>query len=234
MDCRTADLLIEAFHDDELEVAQVAGLMAHVECCPPCRLRHESVQQLRELCRQERPADRCPDELKRRLASCLPGERARRRLPAIRSVTIVLLASGLGFVLGRKLPHASASAWNDGAALVALRPHEVAGEILCLRCALEKALPGTTLAGKNHPPVLKTSDGRLFLLADHAGLGFSADALLGSGCQARHVRVTARLDPEHAVADVVSLAPGLAGSESSTGTTRTLFVRNSDARPPAR
>ena len=98
MDCRTASLLIEAYHDDELELVDAAHLLAHLEECPECRERCEEAGKLRETLKTCRPVDRCPEELARRLARHL-DVRAKRRRTFPRSVTIVF-AAGCGIAVG--------------------------------------------------------------------------------------------------------------------------------------
>ena len=77
MDCATARLLIEALHDDELEVADVAALVAHLGACCLCAYREREARALRALWRARRPVDRCPHELRVRLTARLT--RASRR-----------------------------------------------------------------------------------------------------------------------------------------------------------
>ena len=76
MDCGHARLLIEALHDGELSVGDVAALMEHLASCLLCATRHDSVRKLKQRWRACRPLDRCPDELKNRVASKL-AERGR-------------------------------------------------------------------------------------------------------------------------------------------------------------
>ena len=136
MDCRTASLLIEAYHDDELELVDAARLLGHFEECPACRQHCEEAGNLRETLKTCRPVDRCPEELARRLARRLdmpPGPRPRRAFP--RSVTIVV-AAGCGIAVGWaavKVPHSV----SDGAACSLSSVQRVEGELVCLRCAMD-------------------------------------------------------------------------------------------------
>ena len=81
MDCGTARNLIEALHDGELDAAHAVALKMHLAVCCLCAVREHSVRRLKAFCRERRPLDRCPEELKRRLAQRLEAEareRARR------------------------------------------------------------------------------------------------------------------------------------------------------------
>ncbi|HKC25802.1 MAG TPA: hypothetical protein VKF32_13730 [Thermoanaerobaculia bacterium] len=79
MDCGTARILIEALHDGELDVAGTAALRVHLANCCFCAVREDSVRRLKEFCRERRPQDRCPEELKRRLATRLAAAEARQK-----------------------------------------------------------------------------------------------------------------------------------------------------------
>lgn len=212
MDCRTASLLIEAYHDDELELVDAAHLLAHFEECPPCRDRCDESGRLRETLKTCRPVDRCPEELARRLASRL-DMRARPRRGFPRSVTIVL-AAGCGIAVGWAAVR-FAPAGVRGIAL-ADAVQRVEGELVCLRCAMDLGLPGARLDGTPHRPLLLTADGRLFVLRSEmpARLRLEAD-----GPARRHVSVMARLDEASGTADVVDVlpeAPSAASAPSAT------------------
>lgn len=79
MDCVTARLLIEAWNDGELDAAGAFELGAHLNGCCACALRAESARRLKRYCRERRPQDRCPEELKRRLAELLKRSRREGR-----------------------------------------------------------------------------------------------------------------------------------------------------------
>jgi hypothetical protein len=200
MDCLTASLLIEAYHDDELELVDAAHLLAHLEECPACRERCEEAGKLRETLKTCRPVDRCPDELARRLALRL-DVRSKRRRAFPRSVTIVL-AAGCGIAVGWAAVRFRAPAGNGLALASAVQ--RVEGEIVCLRCAMGRGLPGLRLDGTPHRPLLLTSDGRLFVV--HAGSPANA-RLEADGPARRHVAVMARLDDSSGLADVVDVLP---------------------------
>jgi hypothetical protein len=212
MDCRTASLLIEAYHDDELELVDAAHLLAHLEECPPCRDRCEESGRLRETLKTCRPVDRCPEELARRLASRL-DMRARPRRSFPRSVTIVL-AAGCGIAVGWAAVR-FAPAGVRGIAL-ADAVQRVSGELVCLRCAMDLGLPGSRLDGTPHRPLLLTADGRLFVLRSEmpARLRLEAD-----GPARRHVSVMARLDEASGTADVVDVLPEAPSAASAASTT---------------
>jgi anti-sigma factor RsiW len=212
MDCRTASLLIEAYHDDELEIVEAAHLLAHFEECPACRERCDESGKLRETMKTCRPVDRCPEELARRLASRL-DMRARPRRAIPRSVTIVL-AAGCGIAVGWAALRFGPAAVRGVALADAVQ--RVDGELLCLRCAMHRGLPGARLDGTPHRPLLLTADGRLFVVSSDAPGRVRLDA---DGPARRHVSVLARLDEVRGTADVeevLSEAPAAAsGSQAS-------------------
>ncbi len=212
MDCLTASLLIEAYHDDELELVDAAHLLAHLEECPACRERCEEAGKLRETLKSCRPVDRCPDELARRLARRL-DVRAKRRRAIPRSVTIVL-AAGCGIAVGWAAVRFQAPAVHGLALASAVQ--RVEGELLCLRCAMGRGLPGSRLDGTPHRPLLLTSDGRLFLVRAQ---GPASARLEADGPPRRHVSVMARLDESTGVADVVDVSPGPPAAPSAASVT---------------
>lgn len=207
MDCRTASLLIEAYHDDELEIVDAAHLLAHFEVCPECRGRCDEAGRLRDTVRTGRPVDRCPEELARRLARCVevPG-RSRRR--ALRPV-VVAFAGGcgllVGWVAGRFVPAGA------GALALAGPRRTFTADAFCLRCALHALLPGAVPADGPHRPVIRTADGRFWVVDPRsaARAGFSE-----KGPGPRHVVVTAALDERTGVADVSAVSD--AADPSST------------------
>jgi anti-sigma factor RsiW len=211
MDCRTASLLIEAYHDDELELVDAARLLAHFEECPACRQRCEEAGQLLETMKTCRPVDRCPEELARRLARRLdapPGPRPRRAFP--RSVTIVF-AAGCGIAVGWAAVRFGTS---SPAAALSHAVRRVDGELVCLRCAMDHGMPGMTarLAGTPHRPLLLTPDGKLFVLLSQNLLRAPLDA---DGPARRHVTLMARLDEASGLADVVEVLPEAAAGSTS-------------------
>ena len=196
MDCRTASLLIEAYHDDELARVDAARLLAHFEACPECRSRCDEAARLRDTVRTGRPVDRCPEDLSRRLAArcvALPPRAPRRSLRPV----VVVLAGGcgllVGWAFGRFVPVA---AQGPFAFAVARRTFDA--DVFCLRCALDALLPGAADSGA-HRPLLRTADGRIWVV-DPAS---AARARFGEpGRGPRHVVVTAALDERTGVADV--------------------------------
>ncbi|MFI5120727.1 MAG: anti-sigma factor family protein [Thermoanaerobaculia bacterium] len=209
MECRTASLLIEAYHDDELELVDAAHLLAHLEECPACRDRCEEAGRLRETMKTCRPVDRCPEELARRLAQRL-DVRAKRRRAIPRSVTIVF-AAGCGIAVGWAAVRLRTPA-GRGLAL-ASAVHRVEGEFVCLRCAMSRGLPGSRLDGTPHRPLLLTSDGRLFLVRVESPASARLEA---DGPARRHVAVMARLDESSGLADVMEVLPEPAAATSAS------------------
>lgn len=217
MDCRTASLLIEAYHDDELEIVDAAHLLAHLDECPACRERCDEAEKLRETMKTCRPVDRCPEELSRRLARRL-DVRAKRRRAFPRSVTIVF-AAGCGIVVGWAALRFRVPAGNSLA--LASTVQRVEGELVCLRCALGRGLPGSRLDGTPHRPLLLTSDGRLFLVRAQSPASARLEA---DGPPRRHVAVMARLDESSGVADVVDVLPEQ-GSATSAASVSSAVAR---------
>ncbi len=213
MDCRTASLLIEAYHDDELELVDAARLLAHFEECPACCQYCEEAGKLRETLKTCRPVDHCPEELARRLARRLdtpPGPRPRRAFP--RSVTIVF-AAGCGIAVGW-----AAVRFRTPSLTAAALPHavqRVEGELVCLRCAMEHGMPGMSarLEGTPHRPLLLTADGRLFVLRSQNPVRSRLEA---DGLVRRHVSLMASLDETSGLADVTEVLPEAGTAATST------------------
>lgn len=213
MDCRTASLLIEAYHDDELELVDAARLLAHFEECPACCQHCEEAGKLRETLKTCRPVDHCPEELARRLARRLdtpPGPRPRRAFP--RSVTIVF-AAGCGIAVGW-----AAVRFRTPSLTAAALPHavqRVEGELVCLRCAMEHGMPGMSarLEGTPHRPLLLTADGRLFVLRSQNPVRSRLEA---DGPVHRHVSLMASLDETSGLADVTEVLPEAGTAATST------------------
>jgi len=196
MDCRTASLLIEAYHDDELELVDAAELLAHLEACPDCRCRCDEAGRLRDTVRSGRPVDRCPEELARRLARSveLPARPRRRPLrPAV-----VALAGGCGLLVGwtagRFVPVIGRSAF-----VLASPRRTFDADVFCLRCALRDLLPPGSGDTGPHTSILRTADGKIWVVSPDS----AARVRLGDvGARPRHVVVTAALDERTGVADV--------------------------------
>jgi hypothetical protein len=207
MDCRTASLLIEAYHDDELELVDAAYLLAHLEDCPACQERCEEAGKLRETLKTCRPVDRCPEELARRLAQRLDVH-AKRRRTFPRSVTIVF-AAGCGIAVGWAAVRYRTPAGQD--LVFASAVERVEGELVCLRCAMGRGLPGSQLDGTPHRPLLLTSDGRLFIVRAKSPASARLEV---DGPARRHVAVMARLDDSSGTADVVDVLSESAATAS--------------------
>ena len=199
MDCRTASLLIEAYHDDELELVDAAHLLAHLEECPDCRCRCDEAGQLRDTVHASRPVDRCPEELSQRLArrmdAATPGPRRTLR------PFVVAVAGGCGLLAGwaagRFVPGEA-----RGALTFASARRTFDADVFCLRCALHALFPGSAADAGPHRPLLRTADGRIWAL-DPAS---PARARMGEpGPRPHHVLVTAALDPSTGLADVSDL-----------------------------
>jgi hypothetical protein len=208
MDCQTATLLIEAYHDDELELVDAAQLLAHLEHCTACQGRCDESARLRDTLRAGRPVDRCPEELARRLARRVdvPGRPRRLRLVPV----VVVFAGGCGLAVGWAA--ARAFPGEVRAERLAVTPRTFDADVFCLRCALRNLFPSVDADGGTHRPLLRTADGRLWVVRPDSP---ARARLAPSGPQPRHVVVTAALDERSGVADVtgvsdVSAAPAAA------------------------
>ena len=204
MDCRTASLLIEAYHDDELELVEAARLLAHLEECGGCRARCDEAGRLREAVRAGRPEDRCPDELARRLAAkCSEGRGRPRRAWRVPAFVVVTGGAGLlaGWVVARVVPLPGVPGFRG---FVAARPRTFAADVFCLRCALRAIFPAEKAADAGpHRACLRTADGRIWVVNP----GSVVHVRPAEGAQApRHVVVTAALDETTGLADVSAVS----------------------------
>jgi hypothetical protein len=201
MDCQTASLLTEAYHDDELELVDAARLLAHFEECSVCRTRCDEAARLRATVRSGRPVDRCPEEVARRLARCveLPAARPRRRL---RGPVVVAFAGGCGILVGWAAGHWAPPAGRAPLAFGVPR-RTFTADVFCLRCALGALFPDARAADAGpHRPLLRTADGRIWVVnPDSPGRARIGE----SGPGLRHVVVTAALDERAGVADVTDV-----------------------------
>jgi hypothetical protein len=199
MDCRTASLLIEAYHDDELGLVDAAHLLAHFEECEGCRARCDEAARLREAVQAGKPVDRCPEELARRLARRVewPG-RPRRFLHPV----VVAIVGSCGILVGwtaaRLLPIPF-----SGARAVHPATRTFDADVFCLQCALHELFPDRVEGAGPHRPVLRTADGRIWVVSPASP---ARSRLVESGAEPRHVVVTAALDERSGVADVSDLA----------------------------
>ena len=201
MDCETATPLIEALCDDELDVATVARVVAHLEGCPGCSTLLRDVETRRSALRQARPQDRLPDEVRARLvrgvARTPAAKRGRRRFVPVALAAAIRLAGGLAGGLGRRKPPPGPPALDDQPVV-----REVTGEVFCLRCALSRLFPDTPVLDERHLPVLRTGDGEVITLLDGAVTGA---VLARKGCVGRRVALTVRLFPRQELAEVLSV-----------------------------
>ncbi len=200
MDCRTASLLIEAYHDDELELVDAAHLLAHFEACPDCRARCDESARLRDTVRSGRPVDRCPEELARRLARCvdLPGRAPRRSMRPV----VIAFAGGCGLLVGWAAGRFVPGDVHGPIAFASPR-RTFDADVFCLRCALRALLPGGAADAGPHRPVLRTADGRIWVVNPES----AARSRFGEpGPGSRHVVVTAALDERTGLADVSAVS----------------------------
>jgi len=215
MDCRTASLLTEAYHDDELDLVDAARLLAHFEDCPSCRARCDESGRLREAVRSGRPVDRCPEELARRLAAHCQGGRARARR-GWRVPFVVLAAGGCGILAG--FAGARAGLFGGPVALASFRSSRTFGaDVFCLRCALRALFPGERVSDDGpHRPVLRTADGRIWVVAPES----AARTRLVESAAPRHVVVTAALDERTGVAEVSDVSDAAAAAPAAPAPAR--------------
>jgi hypothetical protein len=228
MDCLNAQLLIEAFHDDELEVGEAAALISHLNECSACMRRHQNARRMKSLWRSCRPADHCPDALKRRLT----GRLGRVSGPQVRPFSVAFVAAGLGLVIGGTLAVATIATMartTTSASFASEKPvpSRFVGEVFCLRCALQQLFPETSYEGSRHQPFLKTSDGRLLLVRSSR---FEDSLLAPKGCSGRRLLVTGQVYPSSSMVDVWDFAPAPARvipSATRSGTAPVVTVAGS-------
>jgi anti-sigma factor RsiW len=98
MECRTAQQLLEAYLDNELERADARLLEAHVDGCADCRDSLRRLDELRRALREPGLRYAAPEALRARIAAAVPAALpARRRGTAgLRYAAAVLLAFGAG------------------------------------------------------------------------------------------------------------------------------------------
>jgi hypothetical protein len=201
MDCETASPLIEALCDDELDVASAARVVAHLEGCEACSALRREAETRKSVLLEARPLDRLPDGVRVRLVrevgrAAPPRRRAAGAVPAL-LVAAALLAGGFAAYHARRSAAPRTPALSDLPVV-----EEVTGEVFCLRCALARLFPGTSLLDERHLPVLRTDRGELITLLDGA---VTAGALSRKGCAGRRVAVTIRLYPRQELAEVLAV-----------------------------
>lgn len=201
MDCETASPLIEAFCDDELDVASAARVVAHLEACETCSALRRDAETRKSAFREARPFDRLPDGVRARLVrevhrGAPRAKKGSRTLP-LTIAAAALLTGALGALLARRPA-------QPGVPILSEPPvvREVTGEVFCLRCALSRLFPETPLLDQSHLPVLRTDEGELITLLDGAVTGV---ALSRKGCAGRRVAVTVRLYPRQELAEVLAV-----------------------------
>ncbi len=205
MNCETAQPLLEAFCDDELDVATAAGLLAHLEGCPACAARRADLEERGAALRLTRPADRCPSELRARLLGEVrravpdrtPGEGLRLRV----AVAVTFAVAGLAVWGGlRALPGTGAGPGRALAEAPVVR--QMSGEVFCLRCALRELFPGAAVADPKHLPVLRTDSGEIVTILDNE---LAERELAHAGCAGRRVSLLVRYYPSQELAEVLDV-----------------------------
>lgn len=200
MDCETATPLIEALCDDELDVANAARLVAHLEACQGCSALRREAETRQSALREARPVDRLPDEVRARLVRQVGRSSGPRRsrawsLPAGFAAAGLLLGSIAAGLTLRQGPPAPPALTEVPVV------KQVSGEVFCLRCALARLFPDTPVQDERHLPVLRTADGEVITLLDGA---VTEAALAHAGCSGRRVALTVRFFPRQELAEVLS------------------------------
>jgi len=99
MDCKTAQNLLEAYLDNELDRASARELEAHADTCADCSARLGQLDELRRALREPELRYRAPPQLRERIraAASSSGGQARARMPAwTRLAAACVLAFGAG------------------------------------------------------------------------------------------------------------------------------------------
>ncbi len=205
MDCQSVRPLIEAFCDDELDVATVARLVAHLEECPACALEVRHTQERMASVELLRPLDSCPAALKQRVLSSVglvapPPSRSGRRLRPVTAVAVaaaVAVVAAVAAVAARRSgppPHVPEAL--SGEAVI----RQLTGEVF-----LRELFPETPVADPKHLPVLRTDDGEVVTILDNE---LAERKLAWRGCAGRRVTLTVRYLPSQGLAEVLEVFPG--------------------------
>jgi len=209
MDCESIRPLIEAYCDDELDVATVARVVAHLDECPACLAEVRRTEERTASVRLLRPVDSCPAALKERVLSSValaappPSASTRKVRPAtavsaVAALAVVAAAAALAARRPGPPPHV------PGALSEAAVVRQLTGEVFCVRCALRELFPQTPLVDVKHLPVLRTDDGEVVTILDNE---LAERKLAVRGCAGRRVTVTARYLPSQAIAEVLEVFP---------------------------
>jgi anti-sigma factor RsiW len=197
MDCETSEPLIEALCDDELDVADAASLVAHLEGCAGCSAFRREVETRKTALQEARPVDRLPDEVRARLVREM-GRSVPRRRRVTWAISAGLAAVGLlagSLALRDRSPRSPALA--DLPVV-----QDIAGEVFCLRCALTRLFPETPVLDPRHLPILRTDEGEVITLLDG---DVTQAALAKKGCAGRRVVLTVRFYPRQELAEVLAV-----------------------------
>lgn len=227
MDCETASPLIEAFCDDELDVATAARLLAHLDACAACSALRREAEIRKTALREARPDDQIPEAVRTRLARAVakaPGaRRTRRRALLVGATALLATAVGGAALLVRSSPPPTPTL------VEASEVRELTGEVFCLRCALARLFPETPVLDPRHLPVLRTDDGEVVTLLD----GAVTEAVLArKGCAGRRVALTVRLFPRQELAEVLEARELGPASGPVPGEVVATAVRRSSSSPP--
>jgi anti-sigma factor RsiW len=82
--CADIEMLLQADHDGELDVAGTASLAAHLAQCPDCGARQVELARLSTRLRTELPYHRAPDRLRQAIAAAMPAQAPPRPGAALR------------------------------------------------------------------------------------------------------------------------------------------------------
>lgn len=188
MTCAEFLARLDAFVDDELDVADTLAADVHAATCRGCQARVSEARRLRELLRRQ-PQERAPEELRARILAAVRAERRRaaRRRWALGAGVAAVVLTALGGALALRAARAPASlvarlvdthrAYATLAApaeFAASRPAEVEA---WFRRRLGLAVPVADLAGAG----LRLLGGRVVAIGDRqaaAALYAKGDVLL--------------------------------------------------------
>lgn len=227
MDCETASPLIEAFCDDELDVATAARLLAHLEACAACAALRREAETRNAALREARPDDQIPEAVRTRLARAVaqaPAARRTRRRALLTGAAALFATAAVGAALFVRSSPPPAPTLVEASEV-----RELTGEVFCLRCALARLFPETPVLDPRHLPVLRTDDGEVVTLLD----GAVTEAVLArKGCSGRRVALTVRLFPRQELAEVLEARELGPASGPVPGEVVATAVRRSSSSPP--
>lgn len=204
--CADRLLLLQAHHDDELDVAASAELMAHVAGCPGCALVQADLDRLSRGLRAGTVAHAAPETLRQRLASRLRP--APVSAPAYLRHARPAAAFGLGALLA--------------ASVMLLLPHPGAPTDEVVAAHIRALQPGhlTDVLSTDQHTVKPWFDGRIDFAPPVRDLAQQGFALIGGRLDFLGDRPVAALvyrRDKHLIDLFVSPAPSASGTSAAAG-----------------